>query len=596
MSADDFKNKTINAMSQMPKAWRKISQNYFTKLSKKEVLRLNVLALLVGVTAGYAAIGLRYLIGFLQNLILLGETNFDLVSTMQHTREYWILLILPIGLMVSAFITRTFSKESVGHGVPEVIESVMTKGGKMRKRVAVVKTAASSVTIASGGSVGWEGPIVQIGSVFGSAISSFLNLRPKLVKTLVGCGAAGAIAASFNTPIAGVIFAIEIIILELKTKSFIPLVVASVAGTVVSRHYLGNEPAFTSPEYALVSNHELFFYLLLGILSGVVGVMVIKFLYACEDKFEAFPVHYLVKALFGGLVVAGIGVFYPEVLGVGYETIDSAIHQHSSFELMFYLIFLKIIAMSFTIAAGGSGGVFAPSLFIGAMLGGSFGYIVNWLYPSITAPFGAYALVGMAGMFSATSRATFTAIVILFEMTLDYSIILPLMLVCVAADQVSWLLFRESVYSYKLTRKGLSYVTDIGVNVMSITLIKDIMTPNVEAISLGMSYKDLKDIQGNSTHAVYPVVNEKNILQGVVHQEDLKAYVKTEGQDFKTIIKKPKAVVGPNDSVARAIEKIDKSRDPRILVVNKSTNKLLGIVSPVDLVRLSSNDSDPDEA
>ena len=583
-------------MSQMPKTWKKISQDYFTKLTKKEIIRLNILALVVGIIAGYAAIGLRYLIGYLQNLILLGETSFELVSTMQHTREYWILLILPVGLMVSAFITRTFSKESVGHGVPEVIEAVMTKAGKMRKRVAVVKTAVSSVTIASGGSVGWEGPIVQIGSVFGSAISSFFNLRPKLMKTLVGCGAAGAIAASFNTPIAGVIFAIEIIILELKTKSFIPLVVASVAGTVVSRHYLGNEPAFTSPEYTLVSNHELFFYLLLGILSGVVGVIVIKFLYGCEDKFESLPGHYLVKAMLGGLAVAGIGVFFPEVLGVGYESIDNVIHQHSSFELMFYLIFLKILAMSFTIAAGGSGGVFAPSLFIGAMLGGSFGYIVNWLYPSITAPYGAYALVGMAGMFSATSRATFTAIVILFEMTLDYSIILPLMLVCVAADQVSWLLFRESVYSYKLTRKGLSYVTDIGVNVMSITLIKDILTPDVEALNLDMNYEDLQHIQSTSTHAVYPVVDKKKILQGVVHQEDLKAYVQSEGQDFKTIIKKPKAVVGPNDSVARAIEKIDKSRDPRILVVNKSTNKLLGIVSPVDLVRLSSNDSDPDES
>lgn len=594
MSADEFKNKTIYAMSKMPKAWKKISQDYFTKLSKKEILRLNVLALIVGLTAGYAAIGLRYLIGYLQNLILLGETSFDLVSTMQHTREYWILLILPIGLMVSAFITRTFSKESVGHGVPEVIEAVMTKGGKMRKRVAVVKTAASSVTIASGGSVGWEGPIVQIGSVFGSALSSFLNLRPKLVKTLVGCGGAAAIAASFNTPIAGVIFAIEIIILELKTKSFIPLVIASVAGTVVSRHYLGNEPAFTSPEYALVSNHELFFYLLLGILSGVVGVMVIKFLYACEDKFEKAPGHYLFKAMFGGLVVAGIGVFYPEVLGVGYETIDSAIHQHSSFQLMFYLIFLKIIAMSFTIAAGGSGGVFAPSLFIGAMLGGSFGYIVNWLYPSITAPFGAYALVGMAGMFSATSRATFTAIVILFEMTLDYSIILPLMLVCVAADQVSWLLFRESVYSYKLTRKGISYVSDIGVNVMSITLVKDIMTTEVEALRSNMSFDEIKDIAQNSTHAVYPVVNEKQQLQGVVHQNDLKTYLNAQEASLESYIKKSKVVVGPTDNVAKAIEKIDKSRDPRILVVNKKTNKLLGIVSPVDLVRLSSNDSDPE--
>lgn len=595
MSADDFKNMTINVMTSMPKTWKRLSQNYFTKLTKKEILRVNFIALFVGITVGYAAIGLRYCIGYLQNLILLGESSFDLVSTMQHTREYWILLILPVGLMVSSFLTRTFSKESVGHGVPEVIEAVMTKGGKIRKRVALVKSASASVTIASGGSVGWEGPIVQIGAAFGSALSNFFNMRPKLVKTLVGCGAAGAIAASFNTPIGGVIFAIEIIVLELKTKSFIPLVVASVASTVVSRHYLGNEPAFTSPNYALVSNHELFFYLILGILSGVVGVIVIKFLYACEDKFEKFPVHYLFKAIFAGLVVAGIGVFYPEVLGVGYESIDNVIHQNSTFQLMFFLIFFKIIAMSFTIAGGGSGGVFAPSLYIGAMLGGSFGYVVNMLYPTMSAPYGAYALVGMAAMFSATSRATFTAIVILFEMTLDYSIILPLMLVCVVADQVSWVLFKDSIYSYKLTRKGLSYVTDLGVNLMSVTLVKDIMTSDIEVLKSEMNYEEIKVIAEKSNHAVYPITNKDNELKGIVHHVDVKRYLINKDA-LTNYIKQPSAVVGPYDSVTKAIDKIDKTRDPRILVVNKKTNTLLGIVSPVDLVRLSSNDSDSEES
>ncbi|MCB0355606.1 MAG: chloride channel protein, partial [Bdellovibrionales bacterium] len=409
----DIPKITRSAIREIPKTWQSLNQTYLRPVTKKEVFRLNSMAILVGILAGYAAIGFRYLIGFFQNTILHHQLDWHLISPLDHVRGYWIFVILPMGLLISTLITYFFAREAKGHGVPEVIEAVMTRSGRIRKRVVALKALASSITIACGGSVGREGPIVQIGSAGGSAIGQLLNLEPKLLKTLVGCGAAGAIAATFNTPIAGVIFAIEIIVLELKTKSFVPLVISSVFATVVSRLYLGNEPAFYVPEYRLSGPNELIFYLALGILSGILGVIVIKSVYGFEDFFDNLKVPFWTKPLIGGLILAALATIFPQTMGVGYDTVTEVLQQKSSLTIMASLVFLKIFATSLTLASGGSGGVFAPSLFIGAMLGGTYGYLVNLYFPDVTAGYGAYALVGMAALFSATGRATFTAIVIL---------------------------------------------------------------------------------------------------------------------------------------------------------------------------------------
>lgn len=585
----DIPKITRSAIREIPKTWQSLNKTYLNPITQKEVFHLNSIAILVGILCGYGAIGFRYLIGFLQNTILYHQLDWHLISPMDHVRGHWLFLILPAGLLISTLITYFFAPEAKGHGVPEVIEAVMTKGGRIRKRVVAFKALASGITIASGGSVGREGPIVQIGSAAGSGLGQFLKLEPKLIKTLVGCGAAGAIAATFNTPIAGVIFAIEIIVLELKTKSFVPLVISSVFATVISRLYLGNEPAFFVPEYHLNGPKELLFYLLLGILSGVLGTIVIRTVYGFEDFFDNMKIPFWSKPLIGGVILAGIAAFYPQTLGVGYQAVTEVLQQHSTFTLMFSLVVLKIIATSLTLAAGGSGGVFAPSLFIGAMLGGSYGYLVHMYFPDITAGYGAYALVGMAALFSATGRATFTAIVILFEMTLDYSIILPLMFVCVTADQVAWAILKDSIYSMKLSRKGLKFINDISVNVMSITLVKDIMTTELHNATEEMCLKEAANKLLQYGHSVYPVVDSEGALSGILTKECLekvaRKHPKQRVQEAKQITS---AYVYPNDTVLKAITKIQKTRDPRILVVEPRTHYLIGIVSPIDFVRLSS--------
>ncbi len=589
----DIPKLTRSAIREIPKTWQSLNNTYLRPVTRKEVFYLNSIAILVGISAGYAAIGFRLLIGTFQNSILHHQIDFELISPMDHVRGYWLLLILPFGLLVSTLISHFLAPETKGHGVPEVIEAVMTRGGKIRKRVVAYKALASSITIACGGSVGREGPIVQIGSAAGSGLGQLLKMDPKLVKTLVGCGAAGAIAATFNTPIAGVIFAIEIIVLELKTKSFIPLVISSVFATVVSRQYLGNEPAFIVPEYSLTGPDELFFYLILGILSGILGNVFIKVVYGFEDFFDHLTIPFWTKPLLGGIILALIALKYPETLGVGYETVSSVLQQKSTLPLMGALIVLKIFCTSLTLASGGSGGVFAPSLYVGAMFGGAYGALVHSYFPEVSIGYGAYALVGMAAMFSATGRATFTAIVILFEMTMDYSIILPLMFVCVIADQIASAISKDSIYSLKLRRKGLEFINDLSVNIMSVTLVKDIMTTELHTALESMTLKDASEGLSHHGHSAYPVVNEDRQLTGFLTKDQLKKKSQDQqGVLVKEVKNDPPPYVYPNETVLRALTKIEKTRDPRILVVERKTHKLIGIVSPIDFVRLSSADID----
>lgn len=577
-------------------AWANRGRAFLGKPSRREVILLNSLAVLVGVLAGYFAIGFRTIIGFFQNLFMYQRVDYHLVSPVGHTLGPWIILLPPIIFLIVSYLVKFFAPEAKGHGVPEVIEAVVARGGRIRARVVALKALASSLTIAAGGSVGREGPIVQIGSATGSVLGQLFNMRPNLIRVLVGCGAAGAVGATFNTPIAGVIFAIEAIILEFKTKSFIPLVISSVFATVVSRVHLGNHPAFQVPGYSFVNPQELILYLGLGILAGVIGVVTVKTLYGLEDFFDNLKIPFFLKPILGGLALGLIGYYRPEVLGVGYDTMEAVLRQESWVLLMASLVGLKIIAMSITLAAGGSGGVFAPSLFIGAMLGGAYGWVVNYYFPEMTAGYGAYALVGMAAMFSATSRAAFTAIVILIEMTLDYSIILPLMFVCVVADQVAWALSKHSIYSMKLVRKGISFNTDIGLNVMAVTKIRDIMTTKLTILPDSLTLSEAKSIMASSPHTLYPVVDKDGKLLGQIRRSKIWGKIKQMGPEatVKDVMRPIRSIAGPDELVISTLHRLDNntSRDPRIWIVEDRTERLCGIVAPTDLCRLISKDSD----
>ena len=388
---------------------------------------LVAMGVLVGLGAGLGAVAFRYLInGFMY-------VFFDVIGP-ALTPILGPAAVVPLpalgGLIVGPLIY-FFAREAKGHGVPEVMLAVAQRGGRIRPAVVVVKALASAVTIGSGGSVGREGPIVQIGSALGSTLGQVLRMSDDRIRTLVACGAAGGIAATFNAPIAGVFFALEVILGEFTTRAFGIVVISSVTASVVGRTAFGDVPAFPVPAFEVVSVGEFGLYAVLAVIAGAVGVGFTRTLYAFEDWFDAIPMPEYLKPVPGGLALGLLGMFLPQVFGVGYPAMDSALHGDYGLLLLVILVVAKVVAVSVTIGSGGSGGVFAPSLFIGAMLGTAFGTAANLVWPGAIGPAGAYGLVGMGAVFAGAARAPITSVIILFELTGDYRIILPLMLAVV---------------------------------------------------------------------------------------------------------------------------------------------------------------------
>ncbi len=438
----------------------------------------------------------------------------------------WRRLIAPaIGGLIVGPLVYFFAREAKGHGVPEVMEAVALRGGVIRPRVVAVKTLASALTIASGGSVGREGPIVQIGSAIGSTIGQMLRMPSRQLRTLVGCGAAAGIASTFNAPIAGALFAVEVILGDFAAVQLGPIVISSVVATVVSRFFLGNTPAFTVPHYELVSPFELFPYMVVGVLAAAVGLVFMTALYAAEDGFDRIPIPPWIKAAIGGLAVGAIGTQFPHVFGVGYGTITAALDAQLPLYLLGALLVWKIAATSITIGSGGSGGVFAPSLFLGAMTGGFFGTVIHQWFPDYTASSGAYALVTMGAVVAATTHAPITAIIMIFEMTQSITIIPPLMAACVISTIVSSYVRRDSIYTMKLLRRGVDLLADRDPNVLKSLTVRDVIDRDPELLRASAPFTEVLDLVVGSRHADFFVVNEAGDYLGAISVSALRRLI-----------------------------------------------------------------------
>jgi CIC family chloride channel protein len=417
------------------------------------------------------------------------------------------MFIPAIGLSAIFPLVNWFAKEAKGHGVPEVMEAVSLRGGVIRPRIVLVKALASAINIGTGGSVGREGPIVQIGSAFGSAMGQLFHLSAGNIRTLVGCGAAAGIAGTFNSPIAGALFSVEIILGDFSVPQFSPIVVSSVVSTIVSRHFMGDVPAFIVPAYELVSAFELVPYAFLGLLSALVGVGFSLLLYKTESVFDGLKIPEIAKPIIGGLIIGLIALGFPNILGVGYETIDMALAGKMAWYVLLALVFLKVMATSITLAAGGSGGIFAPSLFLGAMIGGCLGSITHHFLPAITAGGGAYATVGMGAVVAAATHAPLTAMIIIFEMTGNYKIIPPLMISCVIATVISTRLKRTSIYTEKLALRGVDLYDSLEINVLRKHPLSEVMDNKPVTIPEGTTFSKLVDLVINSPRSEFFVVN-----------------------------------------------------------------------------------------
>lgn len=546
-----------------------------------------VLALLTGLGGGLGAVGFRHLINLFQTISYGSPGN--LLDVIQSTPWYLRILIPALGGLVVGPVVYFLAREAKGHGVPEVMEAVALNRGIIRKRVVFIKTLVSGVCIGTGGSVGREGPIVQIGSALGSTIGQILRVSGDRIRTLVGCGAAAGIAATFNAPIAGSMFALEIILGDFGLATFSPIVISAVAATAVSRHYLGNSPAFIVPAYNLVSPWEFPLYVVLGLFCAIVAVSFTTLLYRFEDIFEAPKFPEYLKAVLGGLILGAIGLFFPQILGIGYGAIDLSLMEKLSWWLMLVLVPCKIVATSITIGSGGSGGIFAPSLFVGAMTGGFFGTVVHGIFPGVTASPGAYSIVGMGAVVSATTHGPLTAILMLFEMTGNYKIILPLMIACIISSLAGGQLLRESIYTLKLVRRGVDIRAGKEVNVLRSMSVRDVMNPQVETVSEDLSLGELAEKISKSKHNSFPVLNEEGHLTGILSffdyrdaafDEDLKDLVVAKDLATTDVV-----TVSLDENLYEALEKITLKDFSILPVVSpEDGSRLLGVLSRRDII------------
>jgi chloride channel protein, CIC family len=421
---------------------------------------LLVLALVVGCGAGFGAIAFRWLIKTF-TLLLSGHADYAAAGHAANPHVPWLgrwfVVLAPAvaGLLYGPLVQR-FAREARGHGVPEVMYAVARRGGRIAPQVAVVKSLASALCIGGGGSVGREGPIVQIGSALGSTLGRLVRVTEERMRVLVACGAAGGIAATFNAPLAGVFFAMELILREFTAESFGMVVLASVTASVIGRAAFGDSPFLHLPPFAVHHLSEYLLFALLGVLAGAVGVGFTRVLYRIEDACDAlWRGPEWARPAAGGLLLGLLLLLLPEMYGVGYPVLEHAVAGGYVIGFLLLLLLGKVLATSLTIGIGGSGGVFAPSLFMGAMLGAAFGAGAHHLVPGVAGPVGTYGLIGMGAVFAGAARAPITAVVIMFELTGEYAIILPLMAAIVLAAGVGAALSHDTIYTLKLRRRGI---------------------------------------------------------------------------------------------------------------------------------------------
>ncbi|HEY1564087.1 MAG TPA: chloride channel protein [Gaiellaceae bacterium] len=499
---------------------------------------LVALALAVGGGAGAGAVAFRYLI-LAFTYAFTGHRDYSAAGHAGygyfHGPGFWFVVFTPVvgGLLYGPLI-HFFAREARGHGVPEVMLAVVERGGRIRPQVAVIKSVASALCIGSGGSVGREGPIVQIGSALGSTLGQLTRVPESRLRVLVACGAAGGISATFNAPIAGVFFGLELILRDFEAESFGVVVLASFVADIIGRAAFGSNPFLHLPAFELHSPVEYLLYIGLGILAALVGVAFIRVLYGSEDLADRLwrGPEWLRPAA-GGLLLGLLLLALPQLYGVGYPPLEHAIRGNDVLWLLLALLAGKILATSLTIAIGGSGGVFAPSLFMGAMLGSAYGIAANHLAPSLSGPVGAYGIVGMGAVFAAAARAPITAVIIIFELTGNYRIILPLMFAIALAAGISNLLSRDTIYTLKLRRRGIDIMRGRGANLMQLLSVADAMQPLPDSLPGDTPLNEAIAHIANSPSDGLPVVDTDGRYLGTLGSQQIEQAMRENALDAR---------------------------------------------------------------
>lgn len=551
--------------------------------SASRLLLLSCLAVLLGFLGGGAAWVLLHLIGLLTNLALFQRFAWELPSFKTLVPSPWI----PLAAMAGAFLVSCLAKWSPvirGHGIPEAMEAVLVRQARIAPRAALAKPLSAAIAIGTGGPFGAEGPIIVTGGALGSLLGQVLHVSPAERKILLACGAAAGMSATFGAPLASVVLAIELLLFEFSTRAFVPLVVAASVAAGMHSALFGTGPLFAMPDHDFAGLSSLPWFLLLGLLCGLVAVVVSEGLFAVEAGFRRLPMDELWHPVIGAIGFSAVGLLVPRALGVGYDAIGDVLNDRLTVGLIAVLAIAKLIAWWLALGSGTSGGTLAPLLLIGGSFGSLFGFAVRAVHPGVGLSPGAFALVAMAAVFGASTRATFTSIVFLFELTRDYRVILPLMLAAVVADLVAAALLRESLMTEKLARRGLRVQTEYEVDVLRTTLVREVMTPSVVTLPASATVGDARRRLAAGPHSAYPLVDADGRCIGIVARGDLLRQPMEDSEPVGAVASRDVVTVRPEDPVLLALRRMVEEGVEHV-PVTAPDGRLTGICTRTDVLR-----------
>ena len=542
---------------------------------------VSFLAAGIGLLAGLIAFLLYKLIGLFTNIAFYHRFSTDFISARHTQLGLWVILIPAVGGIIVGFMAKYGTPKIKGHGIPEAMEAVLVNRSRIQPRVAILKPISAAIAIGTGGPFGAEGPIIQTGGAVGSLVGQLFHTTASERKVLLACGAAAGMSATFNTPIAGVILAIELLLFEFKARSFIPLVIASTLATAVHIQMLGAGPMFKVTAMDFGIPHALPFYLILGVVCGFAAVGFSKLLYWNEDQFEKLPVDELWWPAIGALGLGIIGYFVPRVLGVGYDTIGDILNANLAWKLLLVVMIAKAVALVISLGSGTSGGLLAPMFMSSAALGGVFALGMDRIFPAANLSAGAFALVAMGAVFGAASRATFAFIIFAFEITRDYNSVLPLMLVCVIADGVAMLLMpKASIMTEKLARRGLHIHQDYEADVMHQMRVSETMDQEVPRLAPDMTVSELADRIARRDPALCKhqgmfILDREEKLVGVITRGDVLRALDKDPSGAMSVVdagKRDVIVTYPNESLHEAAAKMLRNNIGRLPVVESGNS------------------------
>jgi chloride channel protein, CIC family len=569
---------------------RTIAEELGDFTTSKRVIPITLLALAIGVLAAFIATALLHLIGLFTNLFFFGRWDTALVSPAGNHLGVWAIAVPIGGALIIGVMARYGSERIRGHGIPEAIESILVNGSRVQPRLAILKPLSSAISIGSGGPFGAEGPIIMTGGAFGSLIAQFFHLTSAERKTLLVAGAAAGMSATFASPLAAVLLAVELLLFEWKPRSLIPVALASAAAGAARRYLIGLGPLFPVPQHAVFIGPEgLAGCVVVGLLAGVLSAALTGAVYACEDFFQRLPIHWMWWPAIGGLVVGVGGILFPQALGVGYDTIGALLQGDVPRKVILGILLVKSTIWAVSLGSGTSGGVLAPLL----MMGGALGGLEAAFLPNEGAGF--WPLVSMGAILGGTMRSPFTGVVFSFEITHDVNVVLPLLVAAVIAHGFTVLTLKRSILTEKVSRRGYHLSREYVVDPLEVLMVREVMRTNVAVLPSDISFRDLAQAVSSHTsprgQRLYPVVGADARLVGVVTRKSLQTLLDEakESDDPKPVnrlLKTNPTVAYPDEPLRVVVYRMAETSLTRLPVVERSDpRKLVGMVALEDLLK-----------